>query len=113
MINTRCGCHSTSAHKHALEPSQDMDVIQRQYRSMEDISFFRPDGATESKSIDWCLGNGFFEIEEDLWSGPWFYRKYPKAEAMHEERVKRTERIRSLCEGIRPGECDSDDYWGY
>ena len=32
----------------------------------------RPDGDIESKTIAWCLDNGFFEVEPGLWSGPWY-----------------------------------------
>lgn len=44
----------------------------------EDITFIRPDGDTEGKSISWCKSNGFFEIEEGVWSGPWYYRQHPE-----------------------------------
>eukprot|EP00563_Minutocellus_polymorphus_P001377 CAMPEP_0181031938 /NCGR_PEP_ID=MMETSP1070-20121207/6488_1 /TAXON_ID=265543 /ORGANISM="Minutocellus polymorphus, Strain NH13" /LENGTH=427 /DNA_ID=CAMNT_0023109327 /DNA_START=1 /DNA_END=1284 /DNA_ORIENTATION=- len=44
----------------------------------EDITFVRPDGDTEGKSISWCKSNGFFEIEEGVWSGPWYYRQNPE-----------------------------------
>ena len=41
------------------------------------VTFYRPDGDTESKDIQWCLDNGFFHIEGDLWSGNWYYRHFP------------------------------------
>ena len=44
----------------------------------EDITFIRPDGDTEGKSISWCKSNGFFEIAEGVWSGPWYYRQHPE-----------------------------------
>ncbi|KAL3905453.1 MAG: hypothetical protein SGARI_004452 [Bacillariaceae sp.] len=43
-----------------------------------DVSFYRPDGDIESKSIDWCKTNGFFQVGEDLWSGEWYYEKFPE-----------------------------------
>mmetsp|Transcript_35294 Transcript_35294/g.77302 ORF Transcript_35294/g.77302 Transcript_35294/m.77302 type:complete len:325 (+) Transcript_35294:46-1020(+) len=42
-----------------------------------DITFIRPDGTTEGKSIGWCKSNDFFEIEAGIWSGPWYYRLHP------------------------------------
>ena len=44
----------------------------------EDITFFRPDGDTELKSKQWCRDNGFYEIEEGLWSGDWYWRHFPE-----------------------------------
>jgi len=41
------------------------------------VTFYRPDGDTESKDIQWCRDNGFFHIEGDLWSGNWYYRHFP------------------------------------
>ena len=41
------------------------------------ISFFRPDGTTEGKDVGWCISNGFFEIEDGLWSGDWYYKQFP------------------------------------
>jgi hypothetical protein len=41
------------------------------------VTFYRPDGDTEGKDVQWCLDNGFFHIEEDLWSGNWYYRHFP------------------------------------
>lgn len=41
------------------------------------VSFYRPDGDIEEKDVGWCKSNGFFQIEGDLWSGPWYYRHFP------------------------------------
>ena len=41
------------------------------------VTFYRPDGDTEGKDIQWCRDNGFFHIEEDLWSGNWYYDHFP------------------------------------
>jgi hypothetical protein len=30
------------------------------------VTFYRPDGSTEGKDIQWCRDNGFFHIEGDL-----------------------------------------------
>jgi len=38
-----------------------------------EVTFFRPDGDTETKDVQWCLDNGFFEVEKGLWSGNWYY----------------------------------------
>eukprot|EP00978_Attheya_sp_CCMP212_P007499 scaffold17388_cov46-Attheya_sp.AAC.1 len=47
------------------------------YRRSEEVTFYRPDRSTESKDIGWCLDHKFYEIEEGLWSGDWYYRHYP------------------------------------
>mmetsp|Transcript_36472 Transcript_36472/g.74405 ORF Transcript_36472/g.74405 Transcript_36472/m.74405 type:complete len:851 (+) Transcript_36472:234-2786(+) len=39
----------------------------------DEVTFFRPDGETETKDVQWCLDNGFFEVEKGLWSGEWYY----------------------------------------
>ncbi|KAL7430030.1 hypothetical protein ACHAXM_001984 [Skeletonema potamos] len=39
---------------------------------LEEVVYFRPDGDTESKDIQWCKDKGFFEVEEGLWSGEWY-----------------------------------------
>ncbi len=41
-----------------------------------EVTFFRPDGDTETKDVQWCLDNGFFEVEKGLWSGKWYYEKH-------------------------------------
>ena len=43
----------------------------------EDVNFYRPDGTIEGKSISWCKSNGFIEVGENLWSGKWYYKKFP------------------------------------
>jgi len=48
------------------------------YKRSEQVNFYRPDRSTESKDIGWCLDNDFYEIEEGLWSGDWYYRHYPE-----------------------------------
>lgn len=45
-------------------------------RREQEVDFYRPDGDMEGKDIDWCISNGFEEIEEGLWSGPWYYRDH-------------------------------------
>jgi hypothetical protein len=95
-------------------PPQRFDGIRRQVGNHEDIDFLRPDGSIEGKGIDWCLSNDFFQIEEGLWSGPWFYDTYPAAKVVHEERIKRTEQIRSICESSSPYTSDADAFgYGY
>jgi hypothetical protein len=54
----------------------------------EDISFYRPDGSTERKSIQWCLDNDFYKIEEGLWSGDWYYKRFPEDKLRKEEEEK-------------------------
>ena len=55
----------------------------------EDIRFYRPDGSIEGKSKKWCRDQGFFLIEEDLWSGKWYYDHFPNAKKEQEEERKR------------------------
>jgi hypothetical protein len=44
-----------------------------------EVKFYRPDGDIEGKNIGWCRrSNGFFRIEEDLWSGKWYYDHFPE-----------------------------------
>ena len=43
-----------------------------------EVLFYRPDGDTEGKTIGWCRSHGFFRIEEDLWSGKWYYDHFPE-----------------------------------
>lgn len=43
-----------------------------------DVHFYRPDGDTEGKSRHWCDTNGFFQVEEGLWSGDWYYKHFPE-----------------------------------
>jgi hypothetical protein len=43
-----------------------------------EVTFYRPDGDTEGKTIGWCRRHGFFRIEEDLWSGKWYYDHFPE-----------------------------------
>lgn len=39
----------------------------------EPVTFIRPDGSIEEKSVQWCLDNDFCEVEEGAWSGPWYW----------------------------------------
>lgn len=55
-----------------------------QRRDMEVVSFYRPDGECEGKDIGWCLDNGFFEIEDGLWSGDWYYEHHPNYKSEQE-----------------------------
>ena len=37
------------------------------------VEFLRPDGDIEGKDIPWwCMDNGFFQVRDGLWSGPWY-----------------------------------------
>jgi hypothetical protein len=53
-------------------PGEKMSKAERRRREQE-VTFSRPDGTTEGKDIGWCISNGFEEIENGLWSGPWYY----------------------------------------
>jgi len=60
----------------------------------EDILFLRPDYnaetdefASEGKNISWCIDNGFEEVEDGVWSGPWYWRRRGGEEA-REKRLK-------------------------
>ena len=53
-----------------------------------DISFYRPDGSTERKSIQWCINNDFYQVEEGLWSGDWYYKRFPEEKLRKEEKEK-------------------------
>jgi len=47
----------------------------------KDYLFYRPDGDTEGKAIDWFESNGFFQVAHEpeiIWSGPWYYRHHPE-----------------------------------
>ena len=61
-----------------------------QRRDTEVVSFYRPDGKCEGKDIGWCLDNGFFEIEDGLWSGDWYYEHHPNYKS--EQEAARKER---------------------
>lgn len=65
------------------------------------VDFLRPDGETEGKNVQWCLDNGFFEIEEGLWSGKWYYEAHPEEKRFHSRRLKRTQEIRERGEHRR------------
>jgi hypothetical protein len=40
----------------------------------EEVTFIRPDGSPESKTIGWCKDNGFSQVGEGLWAGPWYWQ---------------------------------------
>ena len=58
------GYTMTSCFKNQLEE-------QEEDRSMEPVTFIRPGGDTETKDVGWCESNGFWEIDDGVWSGPW------------------------------------------
>lgn len=66
-----------------------------------DITFLRPDFSEEGKSVQWCLDNGFFQVEEGYWSGDWYYKNHPEERILHEERLKCTNEIRERIENRR------------
>jgi tetratricopeptide (TPR) repeat protein len=41
-------------------------------RMQERVTFIRPEGTHEVKSVGWCIDNGFDEVEDGIWSGPWY-----------------------------------------
>jgi tetratricopeptide (TPR) repeat protein len=50
------------------------------------VTFYRSDKSTEGKDIRWCLDNGFLEVGDDLWSGPWYFEskdEWDRACKMH------------------------------
>jgi len=65
------------------------------------VDFLRPDGDTETKDVQWCLDNNFFQVhdglggEYPLWSGNWYYKKHPEENHMHQQRLKDTKQIRA------------------
>lgn len=61
----------------------------------EDITFYRPNGTTETKSKSWCRDNDFFCVEDDLWSGEWYWEHFPEKKREIEER-KEKKRKRSI-----------------
>ena len=58
------------------------------------VTFIRPDGSAETKDIQWCLDNNFFEVEERYWSGDWYYEFHPEEKPLHEQRMQRMKEIR-------------------
>ena len=40
-------------------------------RRTNQITFVRPDGSIEGKDIAWCESNNFFQIDDNVWTGPW------------------------------------------
>ena len=42
------------------------------YDSIE-VTFYRPEGETETKDVKWCKDNAFIEVEKGLWSGECYY----------------------------------------
>ena len=82
-------------------PKHD-DIIYGSYYDDHDdyndtpVDFLRPDGDIEGKDIQWCLDNGFFQVEDGLWSGDWYYDTTHSDERYihHQKRIKETERIR-------------------
>jgi hypothetical protein len=38
-----------------------------------EVDFLRPDGDIETKDVQWCKDNNFFQVGDELWSGPWYY----------------------------------------
>ena len=95
--------HYTTAHAMWFEDSDDDE---------KDITFYRPDGDTEMKTPSWCRSNGFFQVEDDLWSGPWYYRHFP--EKRKEETVvveeKSCEEIIAECKRQRRAELLDEIY---
>ena len=57
------------------------------------VEFLRPDGDIEGKDVPWCLDNGFFQVRDGLWSGPWYYDDHPEERPMHRQRLRETEEI--------------------
>lgn len=56
----------------------------------EEITFLRPEWDEdnqcfdyEGKDVHWCLSNGFKEVEPGVWSGDWYFEKFPDA-ALHQ-----------------------------
>lgn len=42
------------------------------------VRFYRPDGDIKGKYVQWYLDNGFFQIDDDLWSpGSGYYKQFP------------------------------------
>jgi len=70
------------------------------HRDFDDtpVEFFRPDGDTESKDVQWCLDNDFFQVEDGLWSGDWYYKEHPEERCMHQQRLDDTKKIRRMNE---------------
>ena len=39
------------------------------------VTFLREDGSAECQDVVWCLGNGYIEICNEYWTGPWYHAK--------------------------------------
>jgi len=65
------------------------------------VTFLRPDGDWEGKDVQWCLDNDFFEVEEGVWSGDWYYESNPQEKRLHPLRLKRTREIRQQAQQRR------------
>ena len=39
------------------------------------------------------MDNGFFQVRDGLWSGPWYYKTYPEERPLHRQRLRETEEI--------------------
>jgi hypothetical protein len=66
------------------DDDEDDDDEEEEY-----ILFYRPDGSAASKTIQWCiLDNNFYKIEEGLWSGDWYYKRFPEEKLRNEEKEK-------------------------
>lgn len=63
-----------------------------------EVTFLRPDGDEETKDVQWCLDNDFFQIEEGIWSGNWYYDDHPEERRHHSKRLKETRAIRRRAE---------------
>lgn len=40
-------------------------------RRTNQVTFVRPDGSIEGKDVAWCESNNFFQIDDNVWTGPW------------------------------------------
>ena len=66
-----------------------------------EVEFLRPDGGSEGKDVQWCLDHNFFEVEEGVWSGDWYYESHPEEKRLHPLRLKRTREIRQRAQQRR------------
>lgn len=56
---------------------EDEELVGDRYFDLSEVSFHRPDGNVEGKDVQWCLDNGFYQIEDRYWSGDWYFRDNP------------------------------------
>jgi len=58
-------------------------------RMEQEVDFYRPDRTIEQKDVRWCIDNGFEQVEDGLWSGPWYWKEHDKDKREPLEPIRR------------------------